>query len=45
MDTYANRPLRLCNKCDKTRKPEGGIEMSATRWFCSSCYIKYLFRR
>ena len=30
--------LRLCSKCEKTKPPEGGIEMSPTRWICAVCW-------
>ena len=26
---------KLCNKCEEMRPPEGGIELSPTRWSCS----------
>lgn len=30
--------FKLCNKCEKERPPEGGIQMSANKWFCASCW-------
>jgi len=30
--------LQLCNKCALEKPPEGGVEMSATRWLCASCW-------
>jgi len=30
--------LRLCNKCEEMRLPEGGVQMSASRWICASCW-------
>lgn len=30
--------LQLCNKCAREKPPEGGVEMSATRWICASCW-------
>ncbi len=30
--------LQLCNKCLRQKPPEGGVEMSATRWICASCW-------
>jgi hypothetical protein len=30
--------LQLCNKCALKKPPEGGVEMSATRWLCASCW-------
>jgi hypothetical protein len=30
--------LRLCNKCEEMRPPEGGVQMSAARWICASCW-------
>jgi len=32
--------LRLCNKCEELRPPEGGIQMSAARWICACCWTK-----
>lgn len=34
----ANR-FKLCDKCDTSKPPEGGIEMG-TRWYCQSCWLK-----
>ena len=34
---YAHK-LRLCNKCEEMRPPEGGVQMSAARWICASCW-------
>jgi formylmethanofuran dehydrogenase subunit E len=30
--------LQLCNKCEEMRLPEGGVQMSASRWICASCW-------
>jgi len=30
--------LRLCNKCEEKKPPEGGVQMSASRWICASCW-------
>jgi hypothetical protein len=34
---YAHK-LQMCNKCLRQKPPEGGVEMSATRWICASCW-------
>jgi hypothetical protein len=34
---YAHK-LQLCSKCNKEKPPEGGVEMSATKWICASCW-------
>lgn len=34
---YAHK-LQMCNKCNREKPPEGGVEMSATRWICASCW-------
>lgn len=31
---------RLCSKCGKECVPDGGIEMSRTRWWCYQCWRK-----
>jgi hypothetical protein len=30
--------LQMCSKCLNEKPPEGGVEMSATRWMCASCW-------
>ena len=30
--------LRLCNKCEEMKPPEGGVQMSLARWICASCW-------
>ena len=34
---YAHK-LQMCSKCMKEKPPEGGVEMSATKWICASCW-------
>jgi hypothetical protein len=34
--------FQFCNKCAQMRPPEGGIELSATKWHCASCWTKRL---
>jgi len=34
--------FQFCNKCATMRPPEGGIELSATKWHCASCWAKRL---
>ena len=34
--------LKQCNKCDEMKPPEGGIQMSPTKWHCASCWAKRL---
>ena len=36
-NTHAHK-LQLCSKCMKEKPPEGGVEMSATKWVCASCW-------
>ena len=33
--------LQACNKCNQMKPPEGGVEMSATRWLCASCWTDW----
>ena len=35
-----SQPLRLCDKCETKKPPEGGIQMGHGRWYCASCWIK-----
>jgi len=30
--------FKLCDKCEEQRPPEGGIDMSSTRWYCCTCW-------
>lgn len=30
--------LRPCSGCQKTVPPEGGINLSPTRWICVACW-------
>jgi len=36
---------QLCNNCMQPRPPEGGVELSATKWHCASCWTKRLTTR
>lgn len=36
---------KLCNKCEEMRPPEGGIELSPTRWSCSTCWANRVTKR
>ena len=31
---------KLCNKCEEAKPPEGGVQMSPTRWHCALCWTK-----
>jgi hypothetical protein len=35
--TKSDTPTQACSSCEKDKPPEGGIQMSATRWHCASC--------
>lgn len=35
-----NDLFKLCTKCGNSRPPEGGIELSRTRWVCAKCWIR-----
>lgn len=37
--------FKLCNKCEEKKPPEGGIEMSSTRWLCAACWTHKATRR
>lgn len=32
--------LKLCNKCDEMKPPEGGIQMNPSKWYCAPCWTK-----
>lgn len=33
---------RLCSRCGHNTPTPGGIELKPGRWYCASCWIKYL---
>lgn len=33
-------PLKRCSRCDEDRVPEGGIDMSPTKWVCAACWVR-----
>lgn len=37
--------FKLCGKCSQSKPPEGGIDMSPTRWICASCWTIRVTRR
>ena len=48
LEIGSNQPIhkyKLCNKCEEMRAPEGGIELSPTRWSCSACWANRVTRR
>ena len=32
--------LKLCNKCEEMKPPEGGIQMTPSKWYCAPCWTK-----
>ena len=32
--------LKLCNKCEEMKPPEGGVELSTSRWHCGACWTR-----
>ena len=34
--------MKHCSECNRDRLPEGGIFLSATRWLCAECWLKFL---
>jgi formylmethanofuran dehydrogenase subunit E len=37
--------LKQCNKCDEMKPPEGGIQMSPSKWHCAACWTKRAIKR
>ena len=33
-------PLKLCDKCETKKPPEGGVQMAPGRWYCAPCWVK-----
>tara|TARA_B110000503_G_scaffold98029_1_gene146971 strand:+ start:787 stop:942 length:156 start_codon:yes stop_codon:yes gene_type:complete len=38
IDKKTAHKLKLCTKCKKDKPPEGGVEMSQTKWICQACW-------
>lgn len=36
---------KLCNKCEEMKPPEGGIELSPSRWSCAGCWVSRALKR
>jgi hypothetical protein len=36
---------KLCNKCEEMKPPEGGIELSPSRWSCARCWANKVISR
>lgn len=34
--------MKLCTECNRNRLLEGGIFLTATRWICAKCWLKFL---
>ena len=34
------QPLRLCDKCETKKPPEGGVQRGSGRWYCAVCWMK-----
>lgn len=37
--------LKECNKCNEIKPPEGGIQMSPSKWYCAGCWTNRATRR
>ena len=44
MQPNLNR-FKQCNKCELAKPPEGGIQMSPSKWHCASCWTLRATRR
>ena len=48
LDIGAKQPLhqlKECNQCNELKPPEGGIQMSHTKWHCAGCWATRVTRR
>lgn len=34
------QPLQYCNSCDYDTPPEGGIQLTTSKWICSKCWVE-----
>jgi formylmethanofuran dehydrogenase subunit E len=37
--------LKTCDKCNEMKPPEGGIQMSSTKWHCAMCWTKRAIKK
>ena len=37
--------FKQCGKCDESKPPEGGIQMSLNKWYCAGCWANKTLRR
>ena len=37
--------LKHCDRCEEKRPPEGGIQMSQSKWHCAACWTKRATKR
>jgi len=37
--------FKQCARCEDTKAPEGGIQMSPNKWYCASCWAHRATRR
>lgn len=48
LEIGSNQPIhkyKVCSKCEETKPPEGGIDMSPTKWMCAMCWTNRATRR
>jgi hypothetical protein len=39
-------PFKLCDgQCQSAKPPEGGVQISPTKWVCASCWPKFRLGR
>ena len=32
--------FKVCGKCSESKPPEGGINMTPTKWICAACWTR-----
>lgn len=37
--------FKHCARCEETKAPEGGIQMSPNKWYCAACWAHRATRR
>jgi hypothetical protein len=37
--------FKTCAKCEQSKPPEGGIDMTPTRWICAACWVAKASKR
>jgi hypothetical protein len=37
--------FKFCTACERNRLTDGGVQISASRWFCQSCWVNFFNKK